>query len=270
MAYLLRRAGVLVAVTAVLAGAIALAQERKPIPVRRDDGILVFNPIPGKLAVIDFRRDGTRVDKGEVVCELDGGELKDRLVREHILLSSANSGLASAKLDREVARINVDEYQQGIFVQDLATVEGEIKLAEADLARGEDRVDWVRRMYDKGYASLAERVTQELGLKKAQFALELAQGKKKVLVNYTKARTVKALQSALESARAKELARQADVEREQSACKRLADQIDRCKVTAPAAGRVQFATPMGRGALVGEGQMIFRLIPEVGPGPATK
>ena len=41
-------------------------------------------------------------------------------------------------------------------MQDEATAEGEIKLAESDLARAEDRVEWAQRMFDKGYVSVGK------------------------------------------------------------------------------------------------------------------
>ena len=83
----------------------------------------------------------------------------------------------NAKLTREVAEIAVIEYVEGIFKQDQATVEGEIKLAESDLSRSEDRLDWAQRMFEKGYVSMAQKVSEELTLKKARFALEQAQSK---------------------------------------------------------------------------------------------
>ena len=73
------------------------------------------------------------------------------------------------------------EYEEGIFKQEMATVEGEIKLAESELSRAVDRVDWAQRMFVKGYVSMAQKVSEDLALKKARFALEQAQSKKKVL-----------------------------------------------------------------------------------------
>ena len=40
-----------------------------------------------------------------------------------------------AKATRELAEIAVEEYEDVIYPRDLATVEGEIKLAESDLKR---------------------------------------------------------------------------------------------------------------------------------------
>ena len=50
----------------------------------------------------------------------------------------------------------------------------------------EDQLDWARRMFDKGYVSIAEKVTNELKLKEARFAIEAIQSNKKVLVDYTR------------------------------------------------------------------------------------
>ncbi len=113
------------------------------------------------------------------------------------------------------------EYVEGIFVQDKATAEGEIKLAESDLSRSEDRLDWATRMFEKGYVSKAAKVSEELTLKKARFALEQAESKLKVLLDYTKAKTIKELESEVEKARSDELAKKATWELEVSKEKKL-------------------------------------------------
>ena len=121
-------------------------------------------------------------------------------------------------------------------------------------------MEWSRRMFVKGYVSMAEKVSGDLALKHARFALEEAQSQKKVLVDYSRERTTKALTGAIESARARELAAQAVLERERSLQKKLADQIGRCKVKAPLAGRVKYEVPISAGAVVHDGQLIFRVV----------
>ena len=39
----------------------------------------------------------------------------------------------NAKLSREISEIAVKEYEEGIYLQNLAAAEGEIRLAEADI-----------------------------------------------------------------------------------------------------------------------------------------
>ena len=112
-----------------------------------------------------------------------------------------------AKATRELAMIAVEEYEEVIYPQDLVTVEGEIKLADSDLSRSEDRVDWAKRMFDKGYVSRATKESEELTLKKARFALEQAQSKRKVLVDYKKGIIIKVLKSEVEKARSDESAK---------------------------------------------------------------
>ncbi len=208
--------------------------------------------------------------KGEVVCELDSAALKDSLVNQKITTKSAEANYENSRLTREVAEIAVTEYVEGIFVQDEATAKGEIKLAESDLSRSEDRLDWARRMYEKGYVSLAAKVSEELTLKKAVFALEQAQSKLKVLLDYTKAKTIKELQSEVEKARSDELAKKATWELEVSKEKKYEKQIAACEIKAPNDGLVVYANDPNRafgsnapqieeGATVRERQKIFSL-----------
>ncbi len=64
-------------------------------------------------------------------------------------------------------------------------------------------------MFDKGYVSKAQKISEELNLKKAKFTLEQSQSKRKVLVDYTRGKTIKELQSEVEKARSDELAKKA-------------------------------------------------------------
>src|SRR5262249_20279073 len=129
-----------------------------------------------------------------------------------------------ARLNRELAEIGVEEYREETYTPDLAALEGEFQVAESDLVRAEDRLDWARRMFDKKYVSQAQLVTEELNFKKAQFALEKIRSRREVFAKYTGPRMEKALQGDVDRARNEELekkaarkheeAREADLERE--------------------------------------------------------
>jgi HlyD family secretion protein len=253
------RLGLLAVFGTILAGAIATAQDRKPIEPAGERGVAVFNPVEGRMVAVSAKPDGSRVENGEVVCEFDVAELRDRLASQEIVVSGAQAEVHGTRIAREVAVLALREYKEGAFTQQLATTERQIKRTESKLARAEDHVDWSRRMFLKGYTSLAEKVSDELALKEARLALEESQSQKMILVNYSKERTIKTLTGAIESARAGELAAQAALERERSLQKKLADQIGRCKVKAPVAGRVDYAVPVGPGAVVYDGQLIFRV-----------
>ena len=194
-------------VVTILVCAIASAQDRKANAPAAVESVDLFNSVEVRSTVLTSRPDGARVEKGDVVCELDPADLKDRLACQDIVVQGASADVQGARLEREVAVIALTEYKEGLYAQDVASVEGKIKLAEAGLSRSEDQVDWVRRMFQKGYASMGEKVTEELTLKQARFGLEQAQMNRKVLVDYTKNKMIKALLGAVETARAR--ARQA-------------------------------------------------------------
>jgi HlyD family secretion protein len=256
------RLGLLAVSAVLLAGVIAWAQDRQggESPVR--SAVDVFNVVEGRTVVITRLTEGTHVEKGDVVCELDPTALRNQLATQEIVARGAEADVHAARIAREVAVMALIEYKEATFRQELAAIEGEIKLTESELSRAEDSLDWSRRMFERGYVSKSELVSAELTLKHAHFALEKAQSGKKVLVDYSKARMIKTLTGAIEAARAGELVKQAVVERERSAQERLKDQIGRCKVTAPVSGRIKYAAPFGAGAVVHDGQVLCRIISE--------
>jgi HlyD family secretion protein len=133
---------------------------------------------------------------------------------QQLATRKAKAHFEIARQTSELAKIAVEEYEELKFPRDLATVEGEIKLAESDLSRSEDRAEWAKRMFEKKHVSPAVKVSEELSLKKARFALEQAQSVKSVLVKYTKDKTIKELESEVEKARSDELAKHATWELE--------------------------------------------------------
>jgi hypothetical protein len=150
--------------------------------------------------------------------------LKARLRAQRLKTRKSKVAYDIARLSRELAEIAVAEYSEGSYAQDPATVDGEIKLADSDRIRAEDRLDWAKRMYEKGFVSKATLVSEQLNFEKAKYTLEQAQNKKSVLARYTGPKAIKALQVDVDKARNDELdkkaawkheeAREADLERE--------------------------------------------------------
>jgi HlyD family secretion protein len=244
----------------VLAGVIAWGQDRQTTGQAGRDSTDVFNVIEGRTVVITSVPEGSRVKKGDIVCELDSSELRDRLSMQEIVVRAAEFDWRGATLAREAAGMKIVEYVEGNFKNNLATTSGEIKSAEARLSMAEDQLDWSRRMFEKGYISNAEKVKDELLLKEARLGIEATQYRRKVLLDYTKNRALTELKSEADRAMSLELAKEAGLLRERSVQKRLKDQIDRCKVTASSTGRITFAAPIGPGAVVHDGQLFGRIV----------
>ncbi len=265
--------GALVGLAAVLTVTIASAQHRAEEPsgaVAEGRAIAVFNPVEGRIRVLSSRPDGVRVQKGEVVCELDATGLEDRVASQQVAVEGLQAGVKGARLARQAAEMDLSEYKEGGFVQELQAADAEIVLAKSGLVSGQDNQEWATRMYQKGYASKFEKTAQDLALEKAKFALELAVTKRQELSRHIKEKTIRERMAAVEAARERELAKQAALLREEATLKKLHDQIGACRITAPVAGRVRYDAPVGTGAVVRDGQLVFRIVPDAAPAGAVK
>jgi hypothetical protein len=132
---------------------------------------------------------------------------------------------------RESDRLEVVGYSAGSVPADLATADGEIHLAESDVKRAEDRLDWARRMFDKGRISVAAKNSEEFNFRKARLALEQAHAKRLFLVSYAQGKTLTELQAQLDVARARELDAKMKWEREKADAARLERLAARAQVS---------------------------------------
>ena len=115
-----------------------------------------------------------------------------------------------AKLNVELAKIDLHEYVAVKFPKELVAVESEIKLARAKLHGLENNPEYLperKSAFNIPVYPEVSKESKELTIKKAQFALEQAESKRKVLVDYTKPKTFKELESEVEKARSDEIAK---------------------------------------------------------------
>ena len=232
--------------------------------------VVVFAAVEGRTAVVFAVPKGALVKKEELVCELDATRLKERLANQETIIAGSEADLRGARLAREAAEVAATEYLDGAYKNEFETVQGEIALADAQRKRAEDRLVWSDRMYDKGFVSKAENVADKISLQQKIYAFEQAQTRKAVLEKYIRDRTIKERRSEVEKRKAVELAAQAALQRAQTTRDELSRQIGRCKIFAPVAGRIRWIEPIEPGAIVQEGQLLFRIVPVRTPGEAVK
>jgi len=234
----------------------------------------IYSNVSGQTTIIWLVPHGSMVKKGEVVCELDSASLKDQLINQKITTASSKAIFGNATLAREEAEIAVVEYVEGIYVINLAEIEGDIKIAEAELALAQQELSSAKATTTDKLA--IKRL--ELAVFRAQFGLEKGQNRKKVLVDYTKGRTIKQLRSSVEKTRSDELAKEATWELETSKERKLERQIGVCEIKAPRDGTLVYfpgrtqsvlrkdgttdTIPLiEEGATVRERQLLFEIIP---------
>lgn len=248
----------------------------------------IYTSVAGQTTIISIVPNGTAVKKGQVICELDSAKLRDQLVNLNLTTMVAASNYERAKIDRELAELVVVEYVEGLYIQELQEIEMQVKTAEAELAIAEDECEEAREAATKNEKLAKKRVIAELQLKKARFALERAQTRRKVLVEYTRGKRIKELKSAEEKQRSEELVKKAKFEHEASRERNVERQIAACTIKAPFNGTLVYANPdkspgtslggmmmmaqMGsaqrpiqEGAIVGDHELLFEIVPSRNP-----
>ena len=211
--------------------------------------------------------EGTVVKTGDLLCELDASKLKDRLTDREIAVKQSETESKIGQLAHQTALNALKEYQEGTYLQDKITMHVEIKRAESNLAMVSDRLDEVTKLFQKGNATKALKVSAELNFQETKFALELAQNKLNVLENITKPNRIKRLISEVERSRSQELAAKEILELRRAQAERTRQQVAHCRITAPCDGRVVYVTlPAGasvhEGARVHEQQRLLSILPQ--------
>jgi hypothetical protein len=222
-------------------------------PVRAGDAArsgqedIVFVPTPQAQLAAEIRRflrplhDQMAALASSLLSRADSpDQLRTQLLPQEITIKTAEAKYEDAKLSRELAELAISEYQEGIFVQDRAAAEGEVKLAQSDLERARQGIEEAKerlariRQASRGSAgdlSLEYMYTDRLAAaqlqeQRARFAIESAEGKLKLLLDHTKPKRLKELRAAVERARSDELARHAQWELEKSKLQQLQKAIE--------------------------------------------
>ena len=230
----------------------------------------VINEVEGQTTIISILAEGKEVKKGDLVAELDSATLSDNLVNQQITTRRARADLDNAEKTRIVAEISVQEYLLGTFPQEEQTIKGDMKLAESDLTRADDRLKWSEAMLKNQYVSASSVLADQMTRQKAEISLANSKMKSYVLKNFTKKKQVTELEANVKKAESDELAKKSTYELEKGKEDKLRRQITKCKIYAPGDGLIVYANdnnmmrgnsgPMiEEGATVRERQKIFSL-----------
>ncbi len=180
----------------------------------------VVNQVEGTTTIINIVPEGTKVKKGDVVCELDSSAIDEKLRQQSIQLTTAESALtkatedvriqenqndsdvAAAELAYELAKLDLDKYLNGEYVQLQKAAAGKVAIAKEASVQAEESLNYTRRQVEKG--TTQQNILEAARIKRdqSQFDLESAVMELKVLEEFTKRRTEAELQAkALESER---------------------------------------------------------------------
>lgn len=227
--------------------------------------------VAGGTSILWIIEDGKEVKKGEKLVEFDSSALEEQINQQRITFEKARAAKIQAEKDYAAAKLAVDEYLEGTYVQQLQDQEAQITIGLENLRSAENTLEHAERMFRKGYISALDLESQRFAVQRAQLDLDSAKTAQNVLEKYTKVKTVQDLESKRDSSEAQMRSEGASFDLEESRLKRLEGQLEHCIVTAPADGMAVYANEQrGRfggssqpqieeGAMVRERQTILRL-----------
>ncbi len=238
--------------------------------------------IEGRSTVIYLVPEGTEVEPGDLVAELDASAKRDQKVVQEIAVQNGKAALIKAEQDLEIqksqntsdiaaaeqkldfAQTDLRKYEEGDWPQQLQEAEEAIVLAREELAQAKDRLDWSTRLEADGFLTRTELERDQLSFERAKIALEQAERRKRLLVDYDNPKELRRLQALVEEAK-RELERvrlqararlvdmesavqaaRARLELENEKLQKLERQIGAARLVAPVGGMVVHARTEGR------------------------
>lgn len=264
--------------------------KRRPLRISLTDGgfvdssrnVTIASQVESKTTILAIAPEGTRVKRGDVVCELDASLLREQLQEHDLLLVIADSLLKRAQLDVEIqklqnasdlaaaelkqslAELDLDKFLNGEFPNQRSEIQAQIDLAGEYLRRLQDGFQFRKQMAKRGYYRATALDADRNAVQNAETTLKIAEGKRRGLHDYTRVRTLRELeanqiesrralertsrksQAALMQAQVRENAQRRIVQTRRNQVARLQRNLAACTIRAPQDGDVIYAQPQRR------------------------
>ncbi|MGI9430556.1 MAG: HlyD family secretion protein, partial [Bythopirellula sp.] len=223
---------------------------------------------PG-LAILRIIPEGSKVEQGDFLVELDASALEAELASQQISCNTVEALVIEARNLHQTAVIAKREYLEGTYVEARQTIESEVFVAEEKLNRAQEYYEYSKKLATKGYVNDLQLEADKFAVEKSRKELEAAKTKLKVLDEFTKAKTVVQLESDILIAKAKWEANKNSHQIELDKLKDIEHQIAKSTILAPKGGVVMYAHERDRrgnsdfiveeGAVVRERQAILHI-----------
>ncbi len=226
--------------------------------------------VKGGSTVLWVIETGTMVKPGDELVKLDTSTIEENITRQTIAVERAKANMIIAQADVDVAETNIEEYENGTYLEERAAVEKDIFDAEEQVKKKLLAYESAVRMVSKGMFRSLQLDGEKFALDSARKDLELKKQQLKTLENFKKKKSLQELKSTLAAAEARLAAEKSTVKLEQDRLAREQEQLENCVIKSEAEGMVIFPsaaewkeTPdIEEGAVVREQQTLL-MIPDV-------
>ncbi len=250
--------------------------------IKPSEQITLKSEVPGRNSILYIVPEGTVVEQGQLLVELDVASKREDLVNQQIAVQNAESALEMKREDLEIAKnqaasdIELAEqglafakedlvrYEEGEYPNKLSEARGTVALAEQTLEQARQKHEWSKRLHAESFLSESELKADELSFRHAELSLQNARGSLELLEKYTHKRDLETLlsdvrqkTSALDRTRRKAAssilqeesalrAKQSEYNRQKQKLDTLERDISKARIIAPMAGQVIYATSNAR------------------------
>ncbi len=242
--------------------------------------------VEGRATIVYLIPEGTFVKEGELLVELDSSDLEERLTTQEISYESAKASLVQAEENLKIqdsqntsdilagelavrfAQNELDKFlKDGSLELERKQLENNIIIADAELKRAQDRVEWTRKLEEKGFVTSDELEADELTLERRVIDLFDAREQKRLSEKYDFPMNEEKLRADLQEAnleldrinrRAKSQIAQKEADKnskkaqydlQDKRLKKLEEQYESCTVHAPQDGLVIYGEQGGGGRM---------------------
>jgi len=249
------------------------------------DSASLRSQLEGRSTIIYLEKEGTRVEKGHLVAELDVTATEDERVRQEIAVQQAEldvtkaekqveiqeienqTDLAAADLEVELARLDLLKYEDeanGDWLLELTKAQEAVQIQKEEETRAKNELDWTVKLADKGFIQANQLEADRLAKQRAEIELLQAQRDLEAKIKYGNVRKLAELNAEVTNRVQLKLKTEKQAEarmvdftaalrsaeyklaREREQLAKNIDQISKGKLYAPEAGLLVYSREQGR------------------------
>jgi HlyD family secretion protein len=210
----------------------------------------------GASVLLSIVPDGSVVHRGDILAVLDSSDYEELLRQQRMTVERSQADFRTAELNLEIARLAVREFRDGSMAESLKEFQGSIALAESDVARVKDRLDWVKRMKQKGYVPSGQVTNEEFNYARALFTLGEERAAHALFTRWMAPRCLKVLENQILAEVATLDYQRARLNRNLERLGKLERQVEHCTIRAPHDGFVIYANDQRREIQIEPGMFV--------------
>ncbi len=210
----------------------------------------------GSSVLLSIVPEGSMVHRGDILAVLDSSEYEELLRQQKITVERSRADHRTAELDLEVAVLAASEFRESSMTEAVKDFERSVALAESDLARIDDRLEWVRRMKQKGYVATVQVTSEEFNHAQALFNLGEERAAYRLFSKWTAPRALKILENDILAAEATLKYQTSRLNRNLERLAKLEKMVELCTIRAPHDGFVIYANDQRREIRIEEGMYV--------------